>query len=378
MKSFVQSVATGLVIFCWAQGTAHAQHDQPVHRVHCGGEAFLGSGARFWDADRGFDGGSLFAVTDTILETADQDLYRTERWNDPLQGVLRYAFPVPPGKYQVRLHFAEIWDGAFGEGKRVFDVNVNGGAVAQALDIYARVGARKPFILEAQADAQEGKIAVEFANQVNHAKISGIEVLPLTPTRSMKAPYRIRCGGEDFVDDQGIWWEADGHFAGGSVYAHSGLVSGTANPLLYRTERFNDPTQGGNLVYEFTVDEGSYTVKLHFAEIFFAEPGQRVFGVDINGKPVETALDVVAIAGARTALVKEYAAAPLDGKIRIEFRNQVENAKVSGIEVLFGEPVGLKSPGPKAGGRKAASGKAGLWRAGRQDGQVRDLKGRAQ
>jgi hypothetical protein len=116
---------------------------------------------------------------------------------------------VPEGRYNVKLHFAEIWDGAFGEGKRVFDVSVNGTAAAQALDIFARVGARKPLVVEAEAQAQEGRIAVEFANAVNHAKISGIEILAAEPVKARGAG-RPGVPGQARQGIRGSGWQAIG------------------------------------------------------------------------------------------------------------------------------------------------------------------------
>ena len=42
---------------------------------------------------------------------------------------------------------------------------------------------------------------------------------------------------------------------------------------------------------------GSYNVRLDFAEIFFASPGQRVFNVAINGAAVLKNFDIVATTG---------------------------------------------------------------------------------
>lgn len=331
------------LVLCAAISQSESQTLGMTYRVNCGGGAFVDSAGHFWEADRYFEGGSTFGVSDSIVGTGNQSLYNTERWGDPAQGNLRYVFNVREGEYKIRLHFAEIWDSAFVAGKRVFDVNVNGQAAAMELDVYARAGARTPLVIEYAAIPNEGRIAVEFFGKIHHAKVSGIEILPVNPFHADKAPYRIHCGGDDFIDTKGNFWESDGHFNGGSVYAAGKDISNTDMPMLYQTERFNYPNVE-NLAYAFEVEEGTYTVRLHFAEIFFANPGERVFGIDINGISVFEGLDIIAEAGANAALVKEFPAMAQEGKINIGFRNGIENAKISGIEILPAEPVRMRTP----------------------------------
>lgn len=353
-------------------GMARAQSAQPLYRVHCGGEAFVDAAGHFWDADMRYEGGNVFGSVDSIVGTPDQALYKTERWNDPAAGSLRYTFDVRDGAYNVKLHFAEIWDGAYAVGSRVFDVNVNGMEAAKALDIFARAGARTPLVLEQPAHANNGKITVEFFNQAGHAKISGIEVLPVSPFRADKAPYRIHCGGDDFIDAQGNYWEADGHFTGGFTYVTANAVGGTDKSLLYQTERFNGT---GDLTYVFPVDEGSYTVRLHFAEIFFSTAGSRVFGIDINGLPAADNVDIAAEAGPNVAVIKEFGAPAQEGKIVVSFRNVVENAKVSGIEILPGLPVKARSAAKASRGAPGRSGvRKSMWIAPGQ--AARDVRGK--
>jgi outer membrane protein assembly factor BamB len=49
-----------------------------------------------------------------------------------------------------------------------------------------------------------------------------------------------------------------------------------------------------------------YTVRLHFVEIGPCMPGQRVFGIALQGKPVGAPVDVVKEVGRMTALVKQF------------------------------------------------------------------------
>ena len=53
-----------------------------------------------------------------------------------------------------------------------------------------------------------------------------------------------------------------------------------------------------------------YTVRLHFAEIYWTAAGQRRFNVAINGTQVLTNFDIFATAGANKALVRDFSATP--------------------------------------------------------------------
>ncbi len=311
-----------------------------LFRVSCGGEGFVDKAGHIWESDAHYEGGQTFSADSAIVNTDMPTLYQHERWNDATPGNLKYTFNVRAGDYRVNLHFAEIYPGDFATGMRVFDVKLNDSFVAQDLDIFAQAGADTPLILDYLTTAQEGKITVEFLNKVGNAKISGIEIIPQNPFRAVAAPYRIHCGGDDYIDPQGAYWEGDGHYTGGAIYVTANTVASTDKSFLYQTERYNG---SGDLAYSFDVNPGDYSVRLHFAEIFFQTAGMRVFGVDINGASAVDNLDVAAEAGPNTALMKEFSATAQDGKIIIGFRNGVENAKISGIEILPGAPVGIRA-----------------------------------
>ncbi|MGA2651527.1 MAG: malectin domain-containing carbohydrate-binding protein [Terracidiphilus sp.] len=81
----------------------------------------------------------------------------------------------------------------------------------------------------------------------------------------------------------------------------------------------------------------SYTVRLHFAELYFSAAGNREFDVAINGTTVLTNFDIYATAGANyTAVVEQYTAtANSSGDIVIAFTNGAKDQPmVNGVEVL--------------------------------------------
>jgi hypothetical protein len=115
-------------------------------------------------------------------------------------------------------------------------------------------------------------------------------------------------------------------------------IAGTTIPDLYRTHRWDSPF-GDEMSYHLAVPAGSYTVKLHFADIFTGTnlPGARVFDVGLEGAFLRQNLDLSASPGWRTAfiLTAEVVITPQDGSIDIDFFHAVrENPLISGIEVL--------------------------------------------
>ena len=81
----------------------------------------------------------------------------------------------------------------------------------------------------------------------------------------------------------------------------------------------------------------SYTIRLHFAELYFSAAGDRVFNVAINGTTVLTNFDIYATAKANyTAVVEQFTAtANSSGDIVVAFTNgTIDQPMINGVEVL--------------------------------------------
>jgi predicted heme/steroid binding protein len=134
-------------------------------------------------------------------------------------------------------------------------------------------------------------------------------------------------------------WTADKHFSGGSTFSGSTEIAGTENDNIYLTERY-----GNNFSYSIPLASGTYTVNLHFAEIFWSAAGKRVFNVNIeNGKYVSNSLDIFALAGKNKAYIKSYSVQVSDGALDINFSTVTDNAKISAIEIIPGNTCAMVS-----------------------------------
>jgi hypothetical protein len=89
------------------------------------------------------------------------------------------------------------------------------------------------------------------------------------------------------------------------------------------------------------VPNGTYEVRLHFAEIFWTDPGRRIFSVTAEGLPAVTDLDMVATVGAATALVRTATRTVTDGALTLTFTATADQPKVSAIEVVAAAPTNL-------------------------------------
>jgi len=149
---------------------------------------------------------------------------------------------------------------------------------------------------------------------------------------------RINTGGGQYTDGSSNVWSADTGFNTGSTSFYNVPINGTVEDALYQTHRW-DGTTAPELTYSFSVPNGDYSIKLHFAEKYAPTQGVglRVFDVLVENVMVLDNMDVFAEAGADTALVKTLSASVADGQLNIEFLHEATNNKapiISAIEIL--------------------------------------------
>ena len=146
---------------------------------------------------------------------------------------------------------------------------------------------------------------------------------------------RVNAGGPAYTDSVGRLWQADRGFNTGLTSSSTASIANTNDPGLYQDQRY-DAAGGPELRYEFPVPNGTYLVRLHFAENY--EPnfhaGKRVFDVDMEGIRRFTNLDIFAAVGGHAALVLESSVTVVNGKLDIDFHHEVENPQVNAIEII--------------------------------------------
>jgi len=148
----------------------------PPVRIKAGGPATATTDAEgnVWQPYQGFTDGDTFELSDAqIANTKTPELYRTERYS-----MTAFSYPVPNGKYTVKLHFAEVYDGITGPGMRVFSFNVEGKEFKD-FDIWVKAGGpNKAYVESVDVEVTDGKLDITFTPKEENPKINGIEILP--------------------------------------------------------------------------------------------------------------------------------------------------------------------------------------------------------
>jgi hypothetical protein len=92
--------------------------------------------------------------------------------------------------------------------------------------------------------------------------------------------------------------------------------------------------QGALFGYHLDVPAGSYRLEVGFPELIWRQPGQRVFDVLIGGEPVETGIDLVALAGrAPSRLERGYDAVAGSAGLRVMFRAAKDQTPVAWLRL---------------------------------------------
>jgi hypothetical protein len=174
---------------------------------------------------------------------------------------------------------------------------------------------------------------------------------------------RINVGGPSYTTSLGRVFSADTSFTGGTQYVVTNSISGTTDPSLYQNERW------GQFSYSIPVANGTYDVRLHFAELYYgnAAPGpcvgKRIFGMDVldtAGTDIPPTMDICAEVGPLTALVKIIRGVQItDGAVDVRsVYGSIDDPELTALEVVpatTGPPT-VSSTSPTAGATGVGTG----------------------
>lgn len=157
--------------------------------------------------------------------------------------------------------------------------------------------------------------------------------------------FRLNCGG--------------GELAG--VLADTAEYRSTANAIFFDRSVNRAPSvynshsyapNGKPLVYTIPAANVPHTVTLRFSELFNGATvkGGRVFNITLNGVQVATNVDVFTEAGALFApfVIVRTDVFPVGGVIQVRVVPVVENAMISGIDIIKESPTLTPSVAPQA------------------------------
>jgi chitodextrinase len=148
-------------------------------RVNAGGDSYVDTASNNWAADTGFTSGSTQSYPNEISGTDDDALYQTFRFDASPSTPLDYSFGVTNGDYEVKLHFAETWDGITASGQRVFDVLLENQTVLNDFDVFAVAGPNNAHVETFQTTVSDGQLTIGLRHVVQNPMICAIEVFSL-------------------------------------------------------------------------------------------------------------------------------------------------------------------------------------------------------
>ncbi len=144
-------------------------------RIKAGpGDSFKDAEGNTWIPEQGFVGGDTTERPDLqITNTTTPVIYLSERYN-----MSSFSYPLPNGKYTVKLHFCETYEGITGPGQRVFSFNVEGQEFKD-FDIWVKAGGfLRALVVTVNVEITDGKLDITFTPNVEYPQINGIEILP--------------------------------------------------------------------------------------------------------------------------------------------------------------------------------------------------------
>lgn len=136
-----------------------------------------------WSADNYFVDGMTNDRTDLeITGTDNPRIYQSERYS-----MEAYSIPVANGKYTLKLHFSEDFDGISAPEDRLFTYTVKDGdaksgkVVKEVKDFSpwkAAGGQFKAYVDTVPMTVTNGRITITFTPQVENPQINAIEIVP--------------------------------------------------------------------------------------------------------------------------------------------------------------------------------------------------------
>ena len=146
----------------------------PAIRINAGIGPVTDPAGLVWAEDTGFSGGDVIDRPGLpIANTTRPEIYQSERY-----AMDAFTQKLPNGKYEVKLHFCETYEGIYGPGERVFSFEVEGKPFKD-FDVWAKAGGgARAYIETVPVEITDGELNIKFTSQIENAQINAIEIIP--------------------------------------------------------------------------------------------------------------------------------------------------------------------------------------------------------
>ena len=189
-----------------------------LFRVNAGGpEIAAADGGPAWAADTaaannpnlvsaGSNDTNGFAVVPGagVPATVPAALFLTERWDQPTDPSMQWAFAVADGSYIVNLFMGNGFAGTSASGQRVFDVAIEGVVPANLddVDLSGQLGHLSGGVFTTTVEVTDGQLNIEFIHGVENPLINAIEIIAADdPTPPYEPPLDNLFGAAVEISD---------------------------------------------------------------------------------------------------------------------------------------------------------------------------------
>ena len=122
----------------------------------------------------------------SLPDHVPQAIFAQERWDPATAPEMALKFgsallgsALTAGQYAVRLFLGDGYAGTSSVGARVFDISVEGQALASDFDAVGRFGAGVGGMLEWVGEVSDGAVDIAFGHEVENPQINGVEIVRL-------------------------------------------------------------------------------------------------------------------------------------------------------------------------------------------------------
>ncbi|CAI9783488.1 unnamed protein product [Fraxinus pennsylvanica] len=325
--------------------------------ISCGTNSSVTVDGRRWigDKDPGsnvtFSASGIEASTETFSgDPVYKPLYKTARiFTDSLN----YTVQGTPGNYFLRLHFYPLAYMNYNANDSVFAVESNGLRLVSEFNVPGEILNKNSNFLGSGGNSSFTSLVKEYfftidadvivvafiPSKGSFGFVNAIEIIPVDnklfndsvrrvsgnggssslniDKRGVETMHRLNVGGSAIKPSQDLdfWrtWEVDSSYmvnpdAGSEIKNRTNITYSSPNgtfvaPLpVYETARILSNTEvldkRFNMSWKLEVDpDFDYLVRLHFCELFYDKPNQRIFRIYINNRTAAENFDIFVRAG---------------------------------------------------------------------------------
>lgn len=267
-----------------------ASADATIIRIKAGSsQPVKDADGNTWLPDQGFAGGQTIERPDLqIANTKSPELYRAEHYS-----MDSFSWKVPNGKYVVKLHFAETFDGITGPGERVFSFNVQGHEFKD-FDVWVKAGGPlKAYVESVPIEVTDGMVKITFTPKVENPQINAIELIPGSGDAGSAGNEPPAATTPAVATSAAVPAEtstANSSSPAPVLQIDAGKVIGTVSPTLYglMTEEINFSYEGG--VYGELLRNRSFKANDQNPQ-FWSAVGEATIALDTH-QPLNSALNL--------------------------------------------------------------------------------------